>query len=206
MIIDLTMEITSMMPVYPGDDLVKLQEINSLEKDGYCNHRFETGMHIGTHLDGPMHMTDSKLYISDIKLDNLIGKGVLINCNNTDIIDYDNRYEELIDEGCIVAINTGHSKNFHSEDYFDKHPVMTNAFAELLIRKKVKAVCVDLPSPDMYPFDIHKMLLNSGIFIGENLVNLERLEELMDFEIFIVPLNIRADGAMARIFARTLDE
>lgn len=65
---------------------------------------------------------------------------------------------------------------------------------------------IDLPSPDMYPFNIHKILLNSGIFIGENLVNLDELESLKDFEIFIVPLNIRANGAMARIFARTLEE
>lgn len=204
MIIDLTMEITNMMPVYPGDDLVKLQETRNFDKDGYCNHRLETGMHIGTHLDGPMHMTDSELYISDVKLDNLIGKGILINCKNTDKIDYENKYEELIDERCIVLINTGYSNNFHSENYFKGHPVITEAFAELLIRKKVKAVCVDLPSPDRYPFDIHKKLLNRGIFIGENLVNLDKLESLMDFEIFIVPLNIRADGAMARIFARTL--
>ncbi|MBL4937252.1 cyclase family protein [Clostridium sp. YIM B02515] len=201
-IIDLTREISNNMPVYPGDDEVKLYQTNYINKDGYNNHGIETGMHIGTHVDGPMHMTDSNIYISEMELDKFIGRGILIDAKNETIIDYKEEYEEIILEDSIVVINTGFSEEFGTEIYFKKHPVVSENLAELLVRKKIKALCIDAPSPDRYPFEVHKLLLKNSILIGENLANLDKLEGIRNYEIFIVPLNIRADGSMARIFAR----
>ncbi|ERI93059.1 putative cyclase [Clostridiales bacterium oral taxon 876 str. F0540] len=201
-IIDLTREISNNMPVYPGDDEVKLYQTNFIDKDGFNNHRLETGMHIGTHVDGPMHMTANNIYVSEIELDKFIGRGILIDAKGEKIIDYKKEYERLIIEESIVVINTGFSKEFGTEKYFSEHPIISRNFGELLIRKKVKALCIDIPSPDRYPFEMHKLLLKSSILIGENLTNLDKLEGITDFEIFIIPLNIRADGSMARIFAK----
>ncbi len=201
-IIDLTREISNNMPVYPGDDEVKLYQTNFINKDGYNNHRLETGMHIGTHVDGPMHMTESNIYINEIRLDKFIGRGILIDAKGEKIIDYKEEYEKIIIEESIVIINTGFSEEFGTKKYFNEHPVVGKNFAELLVSKRVKALCIDAPSPDKYPFEIHKLLLKNNILIGENLSNLDKLEGFIDYEIFIVPLNIKADGSMARIFAR----
>jgi kynurenine formamidase len=202
-IIDLTMEITDGMAVYPGDDAVKLFQTKFYKNDGYANHRLETGMHIGTHIDAPMHMTDSKVTVADIQLERLIGRGILINAVGSRLIDKSEEYEALIEEDSIVIIHTAYDKHFGTEKYFTDHPVISEELAELLVKKKVKAICIDTPSPDKYPFKIHKLLLESRIVIVENCTNLNALSKNVNYEVFIVPLNLKTDGSMARVFARS---
>lgn len=202
-IIDLTMEITDAMAVYPGDDAVRLFQTKFYDKDGYTNHRLETGMHIGTHMDAPMHMTNSNITVADIPLENLIGKGVLINAEGDMLIDNLEKYDASIDGESIVLIHTGYSKHFGTQRYFEEHPIISEPLAELFVRKKIKALCIDCPSPDRYPFRIHKLLLENGITIVENCVNLDSLEDEKSYEVFIVPLNIKTDGCMVRVFTRS---
>jgi Predicted metal-dependent hydrolase len=204
-LIDLTRELKDDMAVYPGDDNMKLRQIKYIKADGYNDHRLETGMHVGTHLDGPMHMTESDTYISDIELDRLIGHGCFINAEGQDTINYKDEYEEKIHEQSIVLIYTGYDKHFGTEKYFSSHPVISEDLARLLIRKKVKVLGMDTPSPDRYPFNIHKLLLSNKVLIAENLANLDKLMEYEKFKAFVIPLNIRADGAAARVFARIRD-
>ena len=56
--IDLSQDITHDMSVHPYDDKVKLYQDKFLDKDKYVNFKLETGMHSGTHIDTPMHLTD----------------------------------------------------------------------------------------------------------------------------------------------------
>ena len=58
-----------------------------------------------------------------------------------------------------------------------------------------------MPSPDRYPFTIHKKLLNNRIFILENLCNLERLAWGDDFKVIAFPLKIKGEGSMVRAVA-----
>jgi kynurenine formamidase len=61
---------------------------------------------------------------------------------------------------------------------------------------------VDMPSPDYPPFPVHKLLLNKGIFVLENLTGLEQLLGIKHFEVFEVPLKIHAEASLTRAFAR----
>ena len=201
-IIDLTMEITDGMAVYPGDDAVRLTQTKFYNNDGYTNHRLEAGMHIGTHMDAPMHMTGSKITVADIPLERLIGKGSLIDAAGKQLIDKSEEYDALIEEDSIVIIHTSYDKHFGTEKYFIDHPVISEEMAELLVKKKVKAICIDTPSPDRYPFKIHKLLLENSIVIVENCTNLNALPKNVNYEVFIVPLNLKTDGSMVRVFAR----
>ncbi|WP_139905744.1 cyclase family protein [Clostridium thermarum] len=201
-IIDLSMEITDGMAVYPGDDEVKLIQTKFYDCDGYSNHRLECGMHVGTHMDAPMHMTDSKITVKDIGLDRLMGRGVLIDAVGKHTVDKVEEYENLIEEESIVLIHTAYDRYFGTEEYFKEHPVISKDLADLFIRKKVKAVCLDTPSPDKYPFEIHKIFLENRISIVENCINLDKLIQEENYEVFIIPLKMNTDGAMVRIFAR----
>jgi kynurenine formamidase len=201
-IIDLTMEVTDAMAVYPGDDEVQLFQTKFYDIDGYSNHRLECGMHIGTHMDAPMHMTNSNVTVKDIALEKLIGKGVFIDAVGKHSINKIEEYEKVVKEDSIVLIHTAHDSYFGSERYFHDHPVISRDFAELFIRKNIKAICIDTPSPDKYPFDIHKMLLEKGITIVENCTNLDKLKQVENYEIFIIPLKMKTDGCMVRAFAR----
>ena len=62
-------------------------------------------------------------------------------------------------------------------------------------------VGMDLSSPDKYPYDIHKLLLNSDILIIENLTNLDKLLGIGKFNFCAMPLNIDAEASIARAVA-----
>lgn len=202
MIIDLTHIIEDGMPVYPGDVETRLEQSKDFGKDGYNNHQLSINMHAGTHIDGPMHLLDIQKYISENSVEQFVGDGVLIDVQGTATIDYNEKYEALIKDEQIVIIHTGHSELYGQPEYFTQYPVLTADFVNLLIRKKVKMIGLDTPSPDQYPFPIHKSLFSNHIFIIENLTNIKRLIGLNAFEIIALPLHIKADSSIARVIAR----
>ena len=59
----------------------------------------------------------------------------------------------------------------------------------------------DMPSPDRFPFESHKMLLKNEIFILENLCNIEKLLNAKEFKIAAFPLKIEAEGSLVRAVA-----
>ena len=61
---------------------------------------------------------------------------------------------------------------------------------------------MDLPSPDKYPFKIHKMFFNNDIFIIENMTNLSQLLFVNNFEIIAFPLKIKAGASIIRVVAK----
>lgn len=202
MFIDLTQLIINEMPVYPGDSETQLIQSKIFEKDQYSNHELSINMHVGTHIDGPMHLTNSNVYLSDFPIDTFIGEACLIDVCGKSIVDYIEDYEQIIKEGSIVILYTGHSKYFGQSNYFNEHPVLTNSFAELIVRKKVKMLGMDTPSPDKSPFEIHKLFFENNILIIENLTNLERLLNYSTIEITALPIHIKADSSLARVIAK----
>lgn len=202
MIIDLTHTIQDGLPVFPGDEETVLQHSKVFQKDHYNNHQLSINMHAGTHIDGPMHLTDSNVYLNEIPLETFIGDGCLVDVSGQSEIIYKREYEQLIKPNQIVILYTGHSKHFGQSKYFTDYPVLTLEFAELLARKQVKMIGLDTPSPDRYPFEIHKYLFNNKINIAENLTNVEQLLDKKSFEIIALPLCIKADSSIARVIAR----
>lgn len=201
-LIDLTYMIEDQMAVYPGDSEVSLVQSNSLGRDGYCNHQLSINMHAGTHIDGPMHLTNSDTYMSDITLDAFIGKGIVLDVSAVSEIDYHESYEQLVPERCMLILYTGYGKHYGEDRYFSDHPVLTEAFARFIINKNIKMIGLDMPSPDHEPFTIHKLLFKHHILIAENLANVEQLLNDKSFEIIALPLLIQADSALARVIAR----
>lgn len=201
---DLSQVIEDSMPVYPGDNRTNLFQTNYLKINSYNNHRLEINMHSGTHIDGPMHLTQSKEYISELSLDSFIGLGYVLDVRNQPIIQTKPEYEELIINNSIVLLYTGWDSFYGTEKYYEDHPIIDIDFCKLLVRKNIKILGMDIPSPDRYPFDSHKLLLGNNIYIIENLTNLDKLLDITSFEVIAFPLNIRADSSMARVIARVI--
>lgn len=202
MLIDLTQTFVDKMMVYPGDEIPKLEQTHIYAKDHFNNFRIETGLHSGTHIDGPMHMTDSNQLISDIDINNLIGNACIIDAADINELNWNEEFREKISGKSIVLFYTGHSKFFGTDEYLKNYPVITTEFAEKLVELKVKMIGIDSLSPDDFPFQVHKILLGNNILIAENLTNLECLFKYKDFEVIAFPIKIKADGAMARVAAR----
>ncbi|OPZ88599.1 MAG: Kynurenine formamidase [Firmicutes bacterium ADurb.Bin419] len=201
-IIDLSHEIYDNMPVYPGDSKTGLLQVKYLKDDKYNNHRLDTNMHAGTHIDSPMHLTERKEYISKLSLNSFIGDGCLLDVRNQPTIGMKAEYEALIKDNSVVLLYTGYDIHYGTKVYYENHPCVDVEFCEFLIKKQIKMVGMDLPSPDRYPFQVHKMLFENSIYIIENLTNLDRLLNVEKFEIIAFPLKIKADSSMTRAVAR----
>jgi kynurenine formamidase len=179
-----------------------LQQSKHIKQDYYNNHQLDINMHAGTHMDGPMHLLDIQHYLSEFPLEQFIGRACLLDVSGLGIVDYDEKYETLIEPEQIVVLYTGHSQCYGQEEYFMEYPILTKEFAELLVRKQVKMIGLDTPSPDKYPFEVHKVLFQHNILILENLANVEKLLDVSQFEIIALPMRIQADSAIARVVAR----
>lgn len=212
-VIDLSHKITKNIPVSEFDDPVLLEKSRDLKKDYYNDCKLTTGMHVGTHIDGPGHLTESTILLSDIPVDKFIGRGHLIDARNKPI-DEDLFKDLLLQEaqgeleGAIILILTGYDKKFGQKvgskeykEYFDGHPVIPVSLAKALVKYKIKMVGIDFFSPDKYPFDTHKVFLENNILIIENLTNLESLIGVKDFTVVALPIKIETDSALGRVIA-----
>jgi kynurenine formamidase len=204
MLIDLTHTITHNMQVYPGDRSPSLTKDKDFSIDGYTDYLLISGMHTGTHIDGPQHLTADGRHISGLPLTSFIGKGCVINAEGIQVIKWEDSYSPAVEGMDIVLVNTGFGIYFGTDRYLVDNPVIDESFAMALIGRKVKMLGIDLMSPDRHPHLIHKLLLSADILIAENLVNLEKLLNIRAFEIIALPLKIDSDSSPARIIAREI--
>lgn len=199
-IIDLTQRFTTAMPVHALDEPASIKKVRHLATDYYNDWELSSGMHVGTHIDGPGHLTDSNLLIADMPVDRFVGQGVLLDAR-TRPIDASLLQGLSIHRDAIVLILTGMDKKFGAKEYFEQYPVMSTEFAKELVRRNIKIVGLDSFSPDQYPFDVHKLLFVHGILIIENLTGLDQLIGVKKFTVVALPLKTATDSALARVIA-----
>lgn len=204
-LVDLSHPIIDHMPVHPYDNGVKLYRDRLLQTDKYNNSRLEIGMHAGTHIDTPMHLMEKETFIDEIPLQRLMGRGCLLDVRGERVIEYKEQYRHIVAMDDIVLLLTNHSEKYGTADYYANHPVIEETLADFFIEKKIKMLGLDLPSPDKYPFEIHKKLFAKDILIIENMTNLTELLPASHFEVMAFPLKIRAEASMVRVVAKITD-
>jgi len=199
-LIDLSLLITSDMPVYPGDPTVKIENGGNLTKDGYEDHYVSFGTHAGTHIDAPAHMIEDGKGLDQFPLEKFTGRGVLI-----DVSDQDFSLQALqaadIQKGDIVFFHTGMSDKFYEKEYFEKYPSLPESIAQYLVSKEINIVGIDTCSVDHEEFTAHKALLKSDILIIENLTNSDKLRD-KQFTVYAFPLALQLDGSPVRVVAK----
>ncbi|MCB1538181.1 MAG: cyclase family protein [Alphaproteobacteria bacterium] len=200
-LVDLTHIFTGDMPVYPGDPCARLYQTMFVEKDGFSDHKVETCMHVGTHIDAPLHMIAGGARICDVPLAHCTGRGRLIDARGlSPVITAECLEGTDLRAGDVVLVYTGWSARFREDDYYKAYPMLDERFAHGLVKAGVAMVGLDTPSPDYDPFPVHKILLAAGILIAENLTNLSALEN-REFRVHAYPVKYEADAAPARIVA-----
>ena len=197
-IIDLSVVINEDTPVYPGDPKVVIKPAGVFDKDGYNDHLVSIGTHVGTHIDAPFHMLAGGKKLDQIPIEQFVGRGRYINAQ--DGFNLENVKNSDIREGDIVLFHTGIISRYHEPNYFQDYPEIPEDVARYLVDKKIKMVGMDMSGPDHPPHNIHKILLEGGVLIIENLTNLDQLEN-KDFTIYALPINLQLDGASARVIA-----
>ena len=203
-IADLSYQIQSKMPVFPGDAEVKLKLIKKYKINLYNLFYLSASMHAGTHIDMPSHLTLDNKQACDFAPELFCAGAVMLDYSGEKIINYKPEYKNLINQGDAVLIKTNYADLYKNpEIYFIDYPVISQEFAEFLCDKKIKMLGLDTPSPDKAPFDLHKLLLENNIFIIENLTNLSALDgfEPHSFEFMALPLKIQAEASLVRAVA-----
>jgi kynurenine formamidase len=200
-IIDLSHKLCEDTPVYPGDVKTGLTLARTLGANGCNAYLLRTGLHTGTHIDMPMHMLDDPMTAADFPPQRFIGPGVLLDARGDNPVCIKPECENAVTEGCIVLLYTGFEGRFTEPDYYTGYPEVSIAFAEFLIKKKVKMLGLDAPSPDYAPFAVHKLLLSNGVFILENLINLDSLADVGSFTVYAPPLKLAAEASPVRALA-----
>jgi len=198
--IDLTHTFGEKMPVYPGDPEPSLTQIAEMSKEGFTDHEVKTCVHVGTHMDAPLHMIKNGKRISDLPIEHFFGKGHLIDARGKESVDADLLDGISLEEGDIVLVMTGFSSKYHDDAYL-QYPELTVAFAQKLVDAKVNIVGMDSISPDREPYATHKLLLGNDVLIIENLTNLAALIGISDFDVIALPWKLQANAAPARVIA-----
>ncbi|TAJ13486.1 cyclase family protein [Marinilabiliaceae bacterium JC017] len=202
-IIDLSHTLDNNTPVFPDDTSIELKQDAFLEKDGYTNFTLKTGMHIGTHLDGPWHISNNTITIDRVPLDQFCGKAIKVATGvNTPVITTDLLPQTLPAGTEILLFHTGHQDKWQTDVYFEDFPVFSTEVVEYLLKHQIKIIGLDTPSPDKSPYAIHKALLEGDILIVENLTNLHLLPANKQFDFSAFPLKVSADSSPVRAVAR----
>ncbi|WP_018248790.1 cyclase family protein [Orenia marismortui] len=169
---------------------------------------FQTSL--GTYLDSPYHRYPEGRDISEIKIDEVILSGVVIDVrgkNEFESIGVDIIPNDLKLEGKAVLFNFGWDK-YWGEDKYHSYPYISEELIEYLINEGVRLVGVDtlnIDSSRKMNRPAHTLLLKNEIFIVENLTGLEELHG-EKFRFFAVPLKAKNVAALSiRAFAEILE-
>ncbi|MET7902320.1 cyclase family protein [Streptomyces sp. NPDC005355] len=210
-LVDLSVEIATGMPVYPGDPRVAVAPALSAAADGVNVLHLDMGSQSGTHVDAPFHIDDALPTLDQLPLERFWGEAVVVDARGARPRAPlgPSLFEGRLRPGAIVLVATGWSLHWGTDDYLT-HPYLTREAAELLVAAGVRTVGIDALSVDPTPaddFPAHRVLCGAHAVIAENLTGLAPLLAAQaagePIEVSLLPLRLpAADGAPVRAVAR----
>ena len=206
--IDLGWPITDGMTTFPGDLVPSVQSGATMEENGWRTKLLTISTHTGTHMDAPAHMLENGKYMDELPNENFFGFALV-----ADVRGCAGRKIELADikissrdilSADFLLFRTDWSDKWGTNEYLEGFPVLSPLAARWVAERNLKGVGFDTISAD--PVDspdceIHKILLGSGLFIMENIRNLDKVG-YKTFCLAALPMSLqKQDGGPARIMA-----
>jgi arylformamidase len=206
MIIDISPPLDAMIGVWPGDTrFARTVSLDFANGDDATLSHITTTLHVGSHVDAPLHTTPGGADVASIPLDRFIGRCQVVQINPGRGGRIAPRH---LDGKAIVAprvlFRTGTFPDFRAwnRDFASFAPELP----EWLRERGVVLVGIDTPSFDPFDakeLDAHRALVRHGITNIEGLV-LAHVEE-GEYELIAAPLALRgADGSPLRALLRTI--
>jgi arylformamidase len=201
---DISLTISSEMPVWPGDPAVQIEQVASIDSGAHANvSRLYAGVHTGTHVDAPHHFLNDGRTVESLPLEVLTGPCYVAQLPD----DMDAISAEVLDRVPIPSETTRllfGTRNSHfwakGETVFQKDFVaVTEDGARWLVGRGIQLVGVDYLSVAPFGESVptHTALLQAGIVVVEGL-NLSQVPRGF-YELYCLPLKLRgSDGAPAR--------
>jgi arylformamidase len=199
-IYDATRPISPTMPVWPGDPPVVLERVASVERGDLLNlSRMACTVHVGTHVDAPLHFVAGAADVSSLPLDVLIGPARLVELPDADAITAESlaRFDLNGVKRLLFKTRNGQLR----QDEFDTGFVaLALDAAQWVIEHGVQLVGVDYLSVERFGGDgsVHRALLSAGVVVIEGLDL--RAVSPGDYALTCLPLKlVGSDGAPARV-------
>jgi len=230
-IIDLTHAFDADTVYWPTDTRgFQLEQLASGRTEGgwfYSANAFCTAEHGGTHIDAPIHFSESGVPVDEVPLSDLIGPGVVIDASAEAEDDPDYRLTRegveahesrhgRIPIGAIVLLRTGWSERWPDVRAYlgddtpgDASKLSFPSFGEdaarfLVEERGVKALGVDTASIDYgrsTDFEVHRVAAAKEVSGLENLTNLQALPAT-GFTVIALPMKIAGgSGGPVRVIA-----
>jgi arylformamidase len=203
-IYDITMPLSTDLPVYPGDVPVSISPWTSIASGDAANlTRLTLCTHSGTHLDAPRHFNDQGLTVDNVPLSLLIGKVTVVEILGVRSIGR-KELERLPVRGAErLLLKTDNSLLWKTGGFTPDYAAVTQEGAGYLLEAGVRLVGIDYLSVERFEGsgDVHRTLLDNGVLIleGLNLAGVPRGE----YELICLPLKVQGgDGAPARALLR----
>lgn len=204
--IDISLTIETGRIVWPGDPGVEVSKLMQIEKGDICNTSLLTcPVHVGTHVDAPLHFVDGGDGIESLPLYSLAGKAKVFEIINKTEIPLGEIENSDIDEGDIVLFKTINSSVYLKEKSFnEKYVYLSTEAAEYLVMKKIATVGIDyysIAGVNNNLIECHQVLLGAKVTIIEGL-DLSGISP-GEYEFVCLPLKIKgSDGSPARAIIR----
>lgn len=206
---DISLEISPDMPVWPGDDPVRLERVRSIADGANSNvTHLACSVHTGTHVDAPVHFIEDAAGVHQLPLQKLIGQAQVVQLGEVDVLDASALDEADLPDGVErILFKTRNSQYWTTAGRtFQKDFVAIDATgASWLASRGVQLVGVDYLS--VAPFgeskEPHQILLRAGILILEG-VDLSQVDAGR-YMLYCLPLKlVGSDGAPARAVLQDL--
>lgn len=206
--IDISLTIKTGRIVWPGDPEVEVTKLMQIEKGDICNTRLlKCPVHVGTHIDAPLHFIKGGEGIETLPLSSLAGNAKVIEIKNEEKIPLNEIEDKEISEGDIILFKTINSSLYLKEAAFNENYIyLSTEAARYLVSKNISTVGIDYYSIAGINDNIvecHEILLGTKVTIIEGL----DLSEITagEYEFVCLPLKIEgSDGAPARAIIRKI--
>jgi kynurenine formamidase len=197
-VVDLTHTMSADFPTFLGVPGIEMDKKFDFKKDGFNLFWWRISEHAGTHLDAPIHFSESGASADKIAADTLVVPLAVIDVTakaarnpdylltREDIAAWEKKHRRL-PANCCVAMNSGWSQHAGNAGKYtgkDGSGVLhfpgidPDAAAWLMQERKVLGLAVDTLSLDHGPskdFKVHYAWLPSGRWGLENVANLDKV-------------------------------
>ncbi len=202
-IYDISVPIEPGMPTWPGDTPLELKRVEFIAKGANANvSRISSSVHLGTHVDAPIHFLEGGSGVQDLPLRVLNGRAYVVNLPKARVID-----AETLENANIpprtkrVLFKTRNSKYWAQKErkFQEDFTAVDASGAAWLVQKNMHLVGIDYLS--IAPFgesrEPHRILLGNEVVIVEGL-DLSGVKQGR-YMLHCLPLKlVGSDGAPAR--------
>lgn len=203
--IDISVPLFNGMVGWPGDPPYHAEFASDMKRgDDYNLTRIATSVHIGTHMDAPLHFVDGAATIDQAPLDALIGPARVIRIDDQHAVTAAEVERAAVQPGERILFRTRNSNHAWVDREFDKQFVAISPEAAELLAQ-IRPVFIGIDYLSIGSFDNggppHRSILGAGIWVVEGL-DLTRIEP-GHYDMICLPIKLKgAEGAPARVVLR----